>query len=152
MSKNKRKQILIDPTAQLALARNMFTNWLCFLAVVILLAVCVEIVVQYPDQSLQSLTQGAWHRHAQTITLMLLICPFFIYRSIKLSHRFAGPIWRLRREMRRLNEGNTIEPLHFRKNDFWKDLAEDFNGMLQRLERAEQRQVGTAELVEANRS
>jgi hypothetical protein len=150
MSNYKRKKLLIDPATQLALARSVASNWLCFLALVILLAVCMETIVQYPNQSLASLAQGVCHRHAQTFILILLTCPLFIFRSIKFSHRFAGPIWRLRHELRRLKEGSSIQPIHFRKGDFWTDLAEDFNAVLRRLERAEQNPDLIAGLSEGN--
>ena len=120
------------------------------IGLVILLAACMETIVQYPDQSLASLARGVGHRHAQTLTLMVLICPFFIYRSVKFSHRFAGPIWRLRREIRALNDGGPIAPVRFRKGDFWEDLADDFNGVLSRLARAEQQQSDTSEQLDGH--
>ena len=137
MTKFQRKKLLIDPTSQLALVQSVALNWVCFLAIVVLSAVCIEIIVQYPDQSLGSLTQGVVGRHAQTLALMLLACPFFIYRSVKFSHRFAGPIWRLRREMKNLGAGNHVEPIRFRRRDFWQELADDFNRVLMRIVRAE---------------
>lgn len=140
MSSHKRKRILIDPTTQLALAGSFALNWCCFLGLMILLAMCMEIIVQYPDQTFVSIAQGVYYRHAQTLILMLLICPYFIYRSVKFSHRFAGPIWRLRRELRRLREGDRVTAIRFRKNDFWQDLADDVNWVLERLQHAEQRQ------------
>jgi nitrogen fixation/metabolism regulation signal transduction histidine kinase len=54
--------------------------------------------------------------------------------SIKLSHRFAGPIYSLRRAIRDIADGKPARKLKFRRHDFWHDLADDYNAMLKRLE------------------
>jgi nitrogen fixation/metabolism regulation signal transduction histidine kinase len=76
----------------------------------------------------------------------------FIVDSIKLSHRFAGPIFSLRRTIRAVAQGETPRPLKFRRRDFWHDLAEDYNAMLVRLGALEE-QAGdepqSEELVES---
>ena len=41
---------------------------------------------------------------------------------------------RLRRAMRGLAEGREVSPIQFRKHDFWKELATDFNRVVQRVQ------------------
>jgi hypothetical protein len=53
--------------------------------------------------------------------------------TIKLSHRFAGPVVNLRRSMREIAEGGTPRKLQFRRTDFWHELADDYNALLARL-------------------
>ena len=36
--------------------------------------------------------------------------------------------------MQRLANGEHVEPIHLRKGDFWKELAGDFNMVLQRMQ------------------
>jgi nitrogen fixation/metabolism regulation signal transduction histidine kinase len=72
--------------------------------------------------------------------------------AIKLSHRFAGPIFSLRRAIRKVAEGEAPRKLKFRQLDFWQDLAEDYNAMLLRLGALEDRTNETpekAKLVES---
>jgi hypothetical protein len=64
---------------------------------------------------------------------MFFMLPIFIVDTIKLSNRFAGPIYRLRLTIRSLAEGETFRPLRFRDFDFWQGLADDFNMMVDRL-------------------
>ena len=64
---------------------------------------------------------------------MFFLLPVFILDTIKLSHRFAGPIYRLRNTIRSLAQGEEFRPLKFREVDFWQSLAEDFNVMVARL-------------------
>jgi len=64
---------------------------------------------------------------------MLFLLPVFVMDTVKLSHRFAGPIFSLRRAIREVAAGETPRRLKFRHKDFWKDLADDYNAMLARL-------------------
>jgi hypothetical protein len=65
---------------------------------------------------------------------MVFLLPVFIFDTIKLSHRFAGPVLRLRNEMRAVADGGELRRLSFRKGDFWHSLAEDYNALLDRFE------------------
>ena len=65
---------------------------------------------------------------------MAFLLPVFVVDSIKLSHRFAGPIYSLRRAIRDIAQGKPARKLKFRRHDFWHEIAEDYNAMLLRLE------------------
>jgi len=64
---------------------------------------------------------------------MVFLLPVFVLDAIKLSHRFAGPIYRLRYTIRKIAHGDPAPRLKFRDFDFWQGLAEDFNRMVDRL-------------------
>jgi methyl-accepting chemotaxis protein len=49
--------------------------------------------------------------------------------GIRFSHRIAGPIFRLKKEFRRLNQGEKIEEVNLRNADFFLELADEFNTM-----------------------
>ena len=55
--------------------------------------------------------------------------------TIRLSNRFAGPVSRLRNAMRKVADGGSYEPLKFRGNDFWTELADDYNRFMVETER-----------------
>ena len=64
---------------------------------------------------------------------MFFMLPVFIVDTIKLSHRFAGPIYRLRQTIRIAGRRRArYQPMKFRDFDFWQGLAEDFNQMVER--------------------
>jgi nitrogen fixation/metabolism regulation signal transduction histidine kinase len=69
----------------------------------------------------------------QGALVLFFMLPAFIVDTIKLSHRFAGPIFRLRGVFRSLASGEKYQPLRFREMDFWQELADDFNRMVERL-------------------
>jgi len=79
---------------------------------------------------------------------MLALFPAFMLDTIRFSNRFVGPIARVRRHLRQLGEGNT-ERCSFRDNDFWSELANEFNSVAERVEQLESE---NASLREQNNS
>jgi hypothetical protein len=76
--------------------------------------------------------------------------PVFIMDTIKLSHRFAGPIYRLRGVIRGLAQGEAYKPVQFREFDFWQEMAADFNTMVEKISgHPERATTGTKEEVDA---
>jgi nitrogen fixation/metabolism regulation signal transduction histidine kinase len=57
----------------------------------------------------------------------------FVVDTIRVSHRFAGPMLSLDRAMREVADGQPPRKLVFRHDDFWHELADDYNAMLERL-------------------
>jgi len=64
---------------------------------------------------------------------LVLLVPAFAYDLLRVSNRFAGPVFRLRREMRRLADGESEYPLSFREADNWTELADVFNELREEL-------------------
>lgn len=65
------------------------------------------------------------------LQLLFLITTFML--SIFLSHRIAGPLYKLRRAMEDLGHGNFDQHITFRKNDHFMELQDSFNDMVQHL-------------------
>jgi nitrate/nitrite-specific signal transduction histidine kinase len=61
--------------------------------------------------------------------------PATLLDFLRLSHRWVGPIYRLRTSLQALNPGEAVKPLAFRDGDFWQELAGDFNQMADELKR-----------------
>jgi len=64
----------------------------------------------------------------------LLVLPLLLIDLMKFTNCFAGPIFRLRRVMKELAEGKHVQPIAFRDNDYWHELADSFNGILHRMQ------------------
>ena len=135
MSDPSRKKTYVDPHVQGALVRRMILHWFGFLGVAATIAFCLQLLsdpFRPPGEHLQQL----WFTHGPFLLVMLFMLPVFVIDSIKLSHRFAGPIYRLRQTIRALANGEEYQPLKFRDFDFWQGLALDFNKMIERLSAA----------------
>lgn len=52
--------------------------------------------------------------------------------GVVFSHRLAGPIYRIRQTIKDYKDGKSVKPIVLRKNDEFKDLAEDLNQIFAR--------------------
>jgi len=136
MSHPERKKTYVDSKVQGALVRRLVFHWLAFLTVASAIAFCLQ-VLSNPFRPINEHVWNMWWTHGPFILVMVFMLPIFVLDAIKLSHRFVGPIYRLKQEIRSIADGKPIKPLKFRDFDFWKGLAEDFNAMIQRLTNGE---------------
>jgi hypothetical protein len=133
MAYPRRTKKFIDANVQGSLARRIIFHWLLFLLVASLAAFILQ-VLSNPFRPLPDHMNDIWWTHGPFFLVMAFLLPVFILDSIKLSHRFAGPIYSLRRAIRDIAQGKPARRLKFRRHDFWHDVAEDYNAMLRRLE------------------
>ena len=140
MTKPRRTKHFIDSCVQGALARRIIVHWLVFLAVGSLVAFILQ-VLSNPFRPLAAHVQDMWWTHGPFLLVLVFLLPVFVVDTIKLSHRFAGPIYSLRRAMREIAQGKKPRRLKFRKRDFWHDLADDYNAMLVKLDLLEENEA-----------
>lgn len=55
---------------------------------------------------------------------------------IRVSNRFAGPLVRLNKQIQESLETGELKPVSFRENDYWQDLAENYNQLIKQVEAA----------------
>jgi hypothetical protein len=133
MTKPRRKKHFIDSCVQGALARRIIGHWLLFLMVAAAVSFILQ-VLSNPFRPLAEHVQNLWWTHGPFLLVLVFLLPVFIIDTIKLSNRFAGPVYSLRRALREIVQGKPPRRLKFRKHDFWHDLAEDYNAVLVRLD------------------
>lgn len=128
MSTNRRRQIFCDREVQGALMLRVVMYWFFCLLTVTLMLVCWS-VVSGPPRRFSVLFADLYVRYAPALAASLVVLPIVMIDVVRLSNRFAGPIKRLRDSMTALAEGNEVQPIKFREQDFWKPLAELFNAI-----------------------
>ncbi len=64
----------------------------------------------------------------------VLVLPVILIDLARMSNRFTGPILRLGRAMRQAADGQRVDPVLFRDDDYWQEHADAFNQMLVYLE------------------
>lgn len=62
---------------------------------------------------------------AITIIILSIFGIFF-------SHRVAGPIYKMTKELKRMSDDGEAMPVSFRKNDFFHELQDAFNAFLEK--------------------
>jgi nitrogen fixation/metabolism regulation signal transduction histidine kinase len=144
MPKPRRTKHFIDASVQGSLARRIIGHWLVFLLVAALISFVLQ-VLSNPFRPLSNHAQELWWTHGPFLLVMVFLLPVFVVDTIKISHRFAGPVYSLRRALREIAEGKPPRKLKFRRHDFWHELADDYNAMLLRLNLVDDREPVDAE-------
>lgn len=137
MTSHKRKKKFIDPEVQGALARRIGVHWLLYTLVASVLVVGLKWLAN-PFVPFTEHAVEAWWTYGPLLLVLLCLAPIFVYDSVKLSNRFTGPVMRIRQAARSLADGEPVRPLAFRDDDFWQDLAKDFNRIVERYEHDEE--------------
>ena len=115
-------------------------HWFAFSLVAGITAFVLQLLSN-PFQPVRDHIQQVWWYHGPFYVSIIFLLPVFLVDTIKLSHRFVGPVMRLRNEMKRVADGQQPKPLKFRDGDFWMELAEDYNAMIERLTEVSRAQV-----------
>ena len=68
------------------------------------------------------------------ILRLLLMIPVIIVAAMYVSHRIAGPVYRLEKELIQIGEGDLSRRLVLRKNDDLKKMANEMNNVMDRLD------------------
>jgi hypothetical protein len=132
MAQPRRTKHFIDSSVQGSLARRIICHWLAFLSVAFVVSFLLQ-VLSNPFQPISAHLQSLWYTQGPFLLVSVFLLPVFVVDTIKLSHRFAGPIFALRRAIREVANGEAPRRLKFRRRDFWQDLALDYNKLLERL-------------------
>jgi len=66
---------------------------------------------------------------------LLLLVPVMAWDAIRFTHRLVGPLVRFRTTMQTIADGEPVRPIRLREHDYLTDLRDDFNRMLESLQR-----------------
>jgi hypothetical protein len=126
----KRRKALVDPEVQGGILRKIVTHWvLFFICNAMALMIWIRLFEQ-PDADWGQTFGDTVHRFLPFFIITMALIPAFVWDTLKLTNRFAGPILRLRTALADASEGRAVAPLHFRTNDFWQEIAQNFNQVM----------------------
>lgn len=66
---------------------------------------------------------------------LLVLVPVMAWDSIRFSHRLVGPLVRFRETMQAIADGESVRPIKLRDGDYLTELRDDFNYMLEELQK-----------------
>ena len=99
-----RKQFYIDKEVQGAIVRRILYYWAtCMLFLTIPLLISKTIVES--DKLFYEHLSTLFYSYWPVYLVSALLLPFLIYDTLRVSHKFTGPIYHLRRELQNLLEG-----------------------------------------------
>ncbi|MCO8124593.1 hypothetical protein NHH03_22840 [Stieleria sp. TO1_6] len=127
----KRSKTLVDTEVQGSLIRRVALHWVIFFVCnSIALTLWIRLFEQ-PDAEWGQTVGDTARRFLPFFIVTMALIPAFVWDTLKLSHRFAGPITRLRNTLLDIKAGRAVKPLRFRNSDFWQELASNFNDAFQ---------------------
>lgn len=139
----ERRHLQLEAVVRGEVARQCFYYWVAYLgAIVGFIAAWIGIVEQ-PGSA-----NDFWAR-LNTLALPALVgsallLPLLFIHCVRLSNRFSGPLYRIRKTLSALSRGETEEQLQLRKDDYWQELAGDIERISRYIEQLQR------ELDEAN--
>ncbi|HVX63523.1 MAG TPA: hypothetical protein VHC19_23075 [Pirellulales bacterium] len=128
MATYARKRLFVDAEVQGRFALRAVAYWLGCMTVVMGMAMLGRLLMK-PTEPFFTSGESLWACLAPLVLATVLVLPVMVYDIIVVTHRLVGPLLRLRGAMRRLANGETVEPIRFRKGDFWQEFADEFNAV-----------------------
>jgi hypothetical protein len=69
------------------------------------------------------------------IIASLILLPALSWDAVKFAHRVVGPLYRFRKTMQSITAGEAVPPVRLRDGDLLLDMRDDFNAMLESLQK-----------------
>ena len=127
----KRTKTLVDTEVQGGLIRRVALHWIVFFILNTLALTLWIRLFEQPDADWNTTFHDTLRRFLPFFVITMALIPAFVWDTLKLSHRFAGPITRLHSTLRDMKAGRAVAPLKFRENDYWHEIASNFNDVMQ---------------------
>jgi hypothetical protein len=133
-----RTRLYIDRPIQFAIIVRALTYWTVCLTMQIL-AVTFLPVLFHPPENFYAIGEHFWWTLGFGMLGSIVALPLIVMDILRLSHRWVGPVFRLRSYLRSLRNRQPVGRLSFRAGDFWQDLAADVNSVVMELTEARAR-------------
>lgn len=136
----KRRIYMIDKKVQGALLMRAARYWMLSIVVVGVLTMLGWIFVSPGLGVLMGLREqipSLFGGVMVALACSLAVLPIILYDMTKLTNRFAGPMYRLKRAMQQAAAGEPVDDVIFRDDDYWQEIADAFNRLKDRLPQAE---------------
>ena len=128
---NQRKRVWIDRFQTTLVVRLLFyaiayqvSLWI----IIYTLRVCwssMEAVTDSPSMT---------HLGMPAVLAICALMALLAVDAVRYVHRLVGPLYRFRKTVEAINAGEPVDLIRLRKDDFLKDLAVEFNKMMELME------------------
>lgn len=135
--RSSRARSYIDPSVQGALLRKLSLHWFVLIAVNCGVFGAWVWLFERADSSSSDAMSTAVVKCLPFLVTSAALLPVFLFDTLRLTSRFAGPALRLRAALSDAAQGLAVRPIQFRQDDFWQEMAESFNTVMDRQRAAE---------------
>jgi len=144
---SQRRRLFIDYPVQGTLLLRAVFFWMVTIISQVLMVLFFALMTSDSIADFHLRGQQLWWHLELVMLASALILPALLLDLLRLSHRWVGPIFRLRAALQALNRGEPIKPIAFRDGDFWQELAAEFNQFAEELNRLRSAKTTSDELV-----
>jgi nitrogen fixation/metabolism regulation signal transduction histidine kinase len=133
MNNQQRREVWVDPF-QTRMALRIDTYLVLILVVLASFVLTWKLAfggLANPGEQLQAMLR----EYLPVVLCLLVLVPVVSWDAIRFTHRFVGPLVRFRQAMRAIARGEPVSPIVLRDGDYLDDLRDDFNQMLEALQR-----------------
>ncbi|MEY4567848.1 MAG: hypothetical protein RLY14_2818 [Planctomycetota bacterium] len=131
-----RRKLWIDNLVQGGLVNRIIIYWVSVLAYFAIGQVVFQ-WIDRPELSFEEHCGALMGTFGFWLPGLALLLPLIIFDIVKLSHRFVGPIYRLKKFLETVDTGKEKGQLWFRDGDFWSELVDPVNRIVNRMYTAE---------------
>ncbi len=121
-----RRTLFIDTEVQAALLFRIGMYGVALTSYFAITLICTQWMGQ-PDRGFGESLVQCYEDIAYWLPGFFVLLPIAFHDFLKMSNQFAGPIVRLRKEMKLLIEDKSERPISFRTEDYWADLSGAYN-------------------------
>jgi methyl-accepting chemotaxis protein len=131
--REERKKVWVDDF-QTKLLWRTFSYWLVYTLALWNLLFGWWLLHQEAGNPLEQYLEFSWEFYPALIAF-LVVFPVLAYDALKFSHRLVGPLYRFRKTMQAIAAGEPVRLIKLREDDFLTEMRDDFNQMLEALQR-----------------
>lgn len=113
--------------------RQLVLHWTAACVVTFVYLLILQVFTTAARIPLSEHLAAMWTRYGVLLVVVLTLFPVFLFDSLRVSHRFAGPMVSFRDALAKLARGERIPQLEFRQTDFWRELAGNLNAVASKL-------------------
>jgi hypothetical protein len=132
--KFKRKRLWVDPAFQFRLLVRLGLYFLFYIFVVVHIGFAFHtmavIAARGVHKGIGELYVEFLSNQRILLITLVLTAPIIFYSMLKFSHRVAGPLFRCRKVMQEMAEGNAVPEFIPRQKDLMRELFQAFNGLI----------------------
>ena len=129
MPTTRRSRLYITPAFQAPVLRRVCLYWFICLLFVTLPLVIAETMADPSRLFFQHLGQLVFRFWPAYLSMVCLL-PFLLLDCLRVTHRIAGPLVRVRRQISKALTGEPVTPIKFRSDDPWRDFADEVNQLV----------------------
>ncbi len=93
-----------------------------------------KIVAPYSNEKAETFRDMQTQMLFVIFSIHLMILSLFVCFSVFVSHKIAGPIYKIRKHLKDIKDKRVFKELNLRRGDYFQDLAEQCNKTFKSLE------------------